>query len=360
MKSPEQRFRLFLIAFWIAPALIGTFGFYLVPSRLNPDLSLGALLLSQLAMWGTWAIWSLIIWTVGSRVPFERGRFLRAVAVYVPLGIAIMVVQIFVQAELAIAFGIGERRGIESTVVIGVRSYGDVYLVMLCAIIGTQVAFRWYANWQAQRVIAARMGEDLAQAQLRALQAQLNPHFLFNALNSVVTLIGRDPELAQRTVVRLADLLRATLRTGDAQEVALQQELELTRRYLEIEEVRFADRLTVKWHVPERLNAVVPAFALQPLVENALIHGIGRLSGAGVLSIHAERENEQTVLTVRDNGPGPANAAPSNGAGVGMANLRARLERLYSGGASLALHELETGGAEAVLRVPFRSVSELD
>lgn len=131
---------------------------------------------------------------------------------------------------------------------------------------------------------------------------------MFNALSSVVTLIGRDPELAQRTVVRLADVLRATLRTGDAQEVALQQEIELTRRYLEIEEVRFADRLTVKWHVPERLNAMVPAFALQPLVENALIHG----------------------------------------------------KRLYSGNASLALHELETGGAEAVLRVPFRAVGDRD
>lgn len=361
--NPERRFRLFLVAFWIAPALIGTLGFHLVPSRLNPDLSLGALLLAQLLMWGLWGFWSLVIWTVGNRVPFEWEHVGRAIAVYVPLGVAIICVQIFVQAELSIAFGLGERRGIESTFVIGIRSYGDVYLVMLSAIIGTQVAFRWYANWQAQRLVAARMGEDLAQAQLRALQAQLNPHFLFNALNSVVTLIGREPALAQRTVVRLADLLRATLRTGDAQEVALQQELELTRRYLEIEEVRFADRLTVEWHIPDRLNAVVPAFALQPLVENALIHGIGRLSGPGVLSIHAERtgeHGEHVVLTVRDNGPGPAHAAPSQGAGVGLANLRARVERLYSGGASLTLHAREGGGAEAVLRVPFRAVPVTD
>ena len=216
------------------------------------------------------------------------------------------------------------------------------------------MAVRWYANWQAQRLIAARMGEDLAQAQLRALQAQLNPHFLFNALNSVVVLIGRDPPLAQRTVVRLADLLRATLRAGESQEIPLSQELEVTRRYLEIEQVRFADRLTVEWQVDEQLEAAVPAFALQPLVENALLHGIAQRPGAGTLSIHAERDGGDVVLRVCDDGPGPMAASRSNGAGVGLANLRARLERLYGDAASLRLHPRETGGAEAVLRVPFR------
>ncbi len=353
--NPERRFRLFLLAFWVVPALVGTLGFRLVPSRLNPDLSLGALLLSQLGMWGSWSVWSMLIWAIGNRVPFERGRMLRAVAVHIPLGIAIVTLQILLQSELSIAFGIGERRGLESTIVIGVRSYGDMFVVLFCAIVGAQVAFRWYANWQAQRVIAARMGEDLAQAQLRALQAQLNPHFLFNALNSVVALIGRDPALAQRTVVRLADLLRATLRTGDAQEVALAQELEVTRRYLEIEQVRFADRLTVQWDVADDIESVVPAFALQPLVENALLHGVARLSGPGTLSISAQRVANDVVLRVCDNGPGLLSPSRSSGAGVGLANLRARLERLHGDAASLALLARESGGAEAVLRVPFRS-----
>jgi two-component sensor histidine kinase len=356
--NPERRFRLFLLAFWIVPALVGTLGFQLVPSRLNPDLSLGGLLLSQLGMWGTWSIWSMLTWSVGNRVPFDRGHLTRAFAVHVPLGVAIVIMQILLQAELSVAFGLSERRGLESTIVVGVRSYGDVFVVLFCAVVGAQVAFRWYANWQAQRIIAARMGEDLAQAQLRALQAQLNPHFLFNALNSVVTLIGRDPALAQRTVVRLADLLRATLRTGDSQEVALTQEIELTRRYLDIEQVRFADRLSVRWEIAEHLDAMVPAFALQPLVENALVHGIARLSGPGTLSISASRQADEIVLRVCDNGPGPdAPARASNGAGVGLANLRARLERLYGDAASLALQVRNGGGTEVVLRVPFRAVS---
>jgi hypothetical protein len=355
--NPERRFRLFLLAFWVVPALVGTLGFRLVPSRLNPDLSLGALLVAQLGMWGAWSIWSMVIWAVGNRAPFERGRVLQAIAVHVPLGIVIVTLQILLQAELSILFGIGERRGLESTIVIGVRSYGDTFVVLFCAIVGAQIAFRWYTNWQAQRLIAARMGADLAQAQLRALQAQLNPHFLFNALNSVVALIGRDPALAQRTVVRLADLLRATLRAGDTQEVALAQEIEVTRRYLEIELVRFADRLTVRWDVAENIDAVVPAFALQPLVENALLHGIAQLAGRGTLSISAGREADVVVLRVCDNGPGPLAPSRSNGAGVGLTNLRARLERLYGDAASLALQARDGGGAEAVLRVPFRSAA---
>jgi hypothetical protein len=357
--NPERRFRLFLLTFWIVPALVGTLGFRLVPSRLNPDLSLGALLLSQLGMWGTWSIWSMLLWAVGNRVPFERGHIWRAFAIHVPLGVVIVILQILLQAELSIAFGLSERRGLESTIVIGVRSYGDMFVVLFCAIVGAQVAFRWYANWQAQRVIAARMGEDLAQAQLRALQAQLNPHFLFNALNSVVTLIGRDPALAQRTVVRLADLLRATLRAGDTQELPLAQELEVTRRYLDIEQVRFADRLTVQWDIAHDVDAVVPAFALQPLVENALVHGIAQLARPGVLRISASRDQGDVVLRVSDNGPGPFAKSRSNGAGVGLNNLRARLDRLYGDAASLVLHTADGGaedtGTEAVLRLPFRA-----
>ena len=356
--TPEPRLRYLLLGFWIVPALVGTLGFQLVPSRLNPELGVGALLVSQVGMWGMWGIWSIVIWAVGDRVPFERPHLMRAFVTHVPLGVFIVVAQILLQSELSIAFGLSERRGLESTIVIGVRSYGDVFVVLFCAIVGAQIAFRWYANWQAQRIVTARMGEDLAQAQLRALQAQLNPHFLFNALNSVVTLIGRDPALAQRTIVRLADLLRATLHAGDAQEVALSKELELTRRYLDIEQVRFADRLSVRWELDEMIDAVVPAFALQPLVENALVHGIARLPGAGTVAISAHRDASDLVLRVCDNGPGPNTTLPaSNGAGVGLANLRARLERLYGDTASLTLQPRAEGGAEAELRIPFRAAA---
>jgi sensor histidine kinase YesM len=350
-----------LLLFWLVPAFMGTIGFRLVPSRLNPTLSTGAILLSQLGMWGGWALWTALTWMVGDRVPYRAGHRVRFAVVHLLLGMAIIGMQIFLQAAVSTAFGLSERRGFESTLVLGIRSYGDVYVVVYVAIVVSQLATRLYSQWQAERVAAARMSEDLAQAHLRALQAQLNPHFLFNALNSIVTLIGRDPALAQQLVVRLADLLRTTLRTDQAQEVTLAQELEFTRRYLDIEQVRFADRLTVSW--PASVPAArLPAFALQPLVENALLHGIARQSGPGMLSIRAAQEGDMLVLRVRDSGPGlaprassPA-AAASMGAGTGLSNLRARITRRYGERASLVLHDLHDlhgAGVEAELRVPF-------
>lgn len=347
------RVRTALLGFWLLPTIIGTIGFHLVPSRLNPSLPTAALFLSQFVMWGAWGLWTAVIWYVGDRVPFRAGERLRAFVVHLLLAALIVFVQIFVYAKTSVAFGLDEPRGFESTLVIGIRSNGDVFLVIFCAIVVAQMAMRWYDEWQAERVLAARMGEDLAQAQLRALQAQLNPHFLFNALNSIVTLIGRDPAMAQQLVVRLADLLRATLRAGDGQVIPLAQELEFTRRYLDIELVRFADRLRVEWPSGVVPAAMVPAFALQPLVENALLHGIARQTGAGMVSISTSREENHLVLRVTDTGPGLSADTTSSGAGTGLLNLRARLSRLYGEDAVLRVQDGATGGVEAVLRLPF-------
>ncbi|MCA0375773.1 MAG: histidine kinase [Gemmatimonadetes bacterium] len=355
----EWRLRAWLLLFWFVPATMGTLGFVLVPSRLNPTLSVVSLFAAQVLIWSLWAVHTLVLWWVGDRLPWRPGSRLRAGGAYLALGVVVVVVQIFWQAICGTAFGIAERRGFESTLVIGLRSNGDYFVVIYCAVVVAQLATRWYAQWQAERIEAARLGEDLAQAHLRALQAQLNPHFLFNALNSIVTLIGRDPALAQQLVVRLADLLRATLKAGELQEVPLAQELEVTRRYLDIEQVRFADRLRVVWpHDPPA--ALVPAFALQPLVENALLHGIARQAGPGVIDIGARiapaAEGDQLVLTVRDTGPGLRAPSASRGTGTGLANLRARLARLYGDASLLALHDRAEGGTEAVLRLPLRVV----
>jgi len=345
--KPAFRARLVLLAFWVVPALVATVGLRLVPSRLNPGLTVWQSLASQLLMWLAWGGWSLLIAAVGTRFPFHRGAMVRAFAAHLPLCVLVIAGQILVVNGVSLAFGMSEPRGLVSTLVIGVRLYADLFTVIFWAIVLVQVSFRWYA-------LSARLGQDLAVAQLRALQSQLNPHFLFNALNSVVTLIGKDPPLAQRTVVRLADLLRATLRAGEAQEVTLQQELELTTRYLEIEQVRFADRLSVEWDIAETGPVLVPAFGLQPLVENAVLHGIGPRPGPGRLVIRARRDGDSLVLTVEDNGAGPGGGPGKAGGGVGLTNLRARLSRLYGDAARLELAERPVGGAIASLRLPRR------
>lgn len=358
----EWKLRGMLLLFWLVPTTMGTLGFVLVPSRLNPTISIGALFVAQSLIWSLWAAVTLLLWWVGDRLPWREGGRVRATLAYIAIGVVVVVAHIFWQSLWAVAFGIGEKRGIESTLVIGLRVTGDYFVVIYCAVVVAQLAVRWYMQWQAEKLAAARLGEDLAQAHLRALQAQLNPHFLFNALNSIVTLIGRDPALAQTLVVRLADLLRATLKAGELQEVPLAQELEVTRRYLDIEQVRFADRLRVTWpdDVP---NALVPAFALQPLVENALLHGIARQSIPGEVAITTRTSpaanGDQLVLTVRDTGPGLRSTSTSpRGTGTGLANLRARLSRLYGDGAVLALHERAEGGVEAVLRLPLRAAAD--
>ena len=349
--------RLVLLAFWILPALVATLGFKLVPSRANPDLSMVQSFAGQFVIWFSWGLWSLVILAAGDRFPFQRGRIGRAILAYALLYLVVVSIQIFLVTEVSIQSGLVPRRGLESTIILGIRQFGDIFTVIFWAIVGAQVAFNGHTAWRTEVARASQLGQDLAQAQLAALQSQLNPHFLFNALNSVVTLIGREPAAAQRMVVRLADLLRGTLRVGAAQEIPLDQEVDVTGRYLEIEQVRFADRLRVSWEIEPGLgDAALPAFALQPLVENAIVHGVARKADAGAVTIRVARRGGDLELMVQDDGPGP-NAIPATpGAGVGLANLRSRLERLYRGAGGLTLESAPGGGALATLRVPYRKL----
>lgn len=356
-ERPQPRFlRLLLVGFWLLPAAVATLGLRLVPSRLNPDLTFVEILVAQLLIWLPWALWSQLVVLVGDRVPLERGTVLRALAAHALLSPVVIALQILVIWSVTVSFGMNEARGLESMIVIGIRQYGDLLIVVYWAVVGAHASIRWHERWQEQAVVAARLREDVAQASLQALRAQVNPHFLFNSLNAVVTLIGRDPTRAQEMLVRISELLRATLTSGDTQETTLAQEVELTARYLEIEQVRFADRLTVEWDVDPSLSThKVPAFALQPLVENSLKHAMGQRRRPGVVRIIARAEKGGICLIVRDDGPdGPAAEQPAARSGAGMAvkNLRSRLERLYGTDATLTLRPREEGGMDAVVFIP--------
>jgi hypothetical protein len=343
-----------LFAFWLLPAIVATMGFSLVPSRLRPDMPLATTFLSQALVWLAWGGWSLLVFAVGRRFPFERGRIGAALAAHVPLSFVVIAGQIVLVNAVSRAFGLTELQGLESVLAVGVRVYGDLFFVVFWGIVGAHMGYRWYARWQEQAVRAARLDQDLAVSHLRALQSQLNPHFLFNALNSVVTLIGKDPAAAQDMVVRLADLLRATLGAGEAQEVPLARELEFTARYLDIERIRFGERLEVEWTIAHEGEPLVPAFGLQPLVENAIVHGIAQRVAGGKVAIGAARRGDTLMLTVVDSGVGPRGGAQRAGAGVGLANLRARLERLYGDAARLDFESDPTGFTRATLVVPWR------
>jgi signal transduction histidine kinase len=346
--------RLVLILGWIVPGMVASAGMVVVPSRLNPDLSFVEIVVSQLAVWLPWAGWSWLVAAVSDRWPMARDRVWRALAVHIPLCVIVVTGQILVVDRVSRAFGVVPERALDSILAYGLRSYGDLFTVIYWAIVGAHAAIRWHEAWRAEAVRAAQLTSDLAQAQLAALRAQLHPHFLFNALNAVVALVGEDPAAARRVTVRLAELLRATLAATERTTLPLREELELTGRYLEIEQVRFGPRLVVEWTVdPALLDVDVPAFVLQPLVENALTHAVAPRAGGGRVSIQAARDGERLQLTVCDDGPGPREHAPTAGSGTGLRNLRDRLARLHGSRASLLLERVAGGGARARVSLPL-------
>jgi two-component system, LytTR family, sensor kinase len=232
-------------------------------------------------------------------------------------------------------------------------AYLAMDFVIYSAIVGAYYALDYRRQLRQREMAASQLQASLSQARLQALRAQLNPHFLFNTLNaiSVLALKGQGEAVAQ-TLSQLSELLRLSLDAGLPQEVPLEEELEFTDRYLAIQRIRFADRLTVARTVdPDTLGALVPSLLLQPLVENAVMHGVGLQPGPGRIEIHAVKCGDRLRIQVVDSGPGFP-AADARREGIGLANTRARLEQLYP-----ADYRLDTGGdngARVAIDLPFR------
>ncbi|NUS98382.1 MAG: histidine kinase [Gemmatimonadaceae bacterium] len=234
-----------------------------------------------------------------------------------------------------------------------------VYVVVLGAGLARNYLVRHRARLEETRRLqaeAAQLQAQLADARLNALRTQLNPHFLFNTLNAISTLVEQDPRGVRRMIARLGDLLRHTLDEGDEQEIPLARELEMLRRYLEIMEVRFQGNLYVSVDADVSLDdALVPNLVLQPLVENAFRHGLASVRTTGRVEVRAARDAGDLVLTVRDNGAGPAKDARE---GVGLTNTRARLAQLYGARQRLTLRAGEAGGAVVEVRLPYHTAAE--
>jgi len=214
-----------------------------------------------------------------------------------------------------------------------------------------------YHELRARELRSAQLEGKLAKAQLSMLKMQLQPHFLFNTLNAVSALTRDHPEAAEDMLVRLSDLLRRTLDNDAEQEVPLRAELEFLGQYLEIEQVRFADRLKVHLEpAAETLDALVPNMFLQPLVENALRHGIGRKAQGGSLEMRSWRDADDLMVSVRDTGPGfPSGGEAFVAEGIGLSNTRSRLQHLHPGKHNISFTNAPEGGALVTLRIPFRT-----
>jgi LytS/YehU family sensor histidine kinase len=203
---------------------------------------------------------------------------------------------------------------------------------------------------------ASQLETRLVEAQLKTLQQQLHPHFLFNTLHAISALMHRDVNAADRTLVRLSDLLRMTLEGLGQQEVSLKSELEFLSKYLEIERTRFADRLLVRFDVqPEALDTFVPTLLLQPLVENAIKHGIAKKAGPGHIDITAKRDHDKLWIEVRDDGVGLSDTAlDALQKGIGVSTTRARLQHQFGADYRFEFHRL-TQGVAVVVALPWRT-----
>jgi len=236
--------------------------------------------------------------------------------------------------------------------------YGAVYnaFTMLAWSV-LYIGIRYYAALQAERERSLKAEAAAHQAQLEALRYQINPHFLFNALNAVSTLVTeRRNDEASRMLARVSDFLRLTLTAPVRDEVALADEVDYVRQYLEIERVRFGERLRTEFDLaPDVWEAAVPAFVLQPLIENAVRHAIAPREAGGAITLEAHRSGEMLHVSIVDDGPGVRDEPQGNGTGrIGLTNTRDRLRQLYGDRGRLQLVSVPGGGTRATIEIPFR------
>jgi signal transduction histidine kinase len=220
-------------------------------------------------------------------------------------------------------------------------------------LVGLYYGYDYYTQFKSQKIKAARLETQLAQAQLNALKMQLHPHFLFNTMHAISSLMEEDVKSAQRMITKLSDLLRITLDNSGVQTVSLKQELDFLKGYLEIQQTRFHDRLNIQYRVDNStLNAEVPNLILQPLVENAIKHGISPQSEGGSIEIFSGSENRMLILKVSDNGKGNGNKNVVEG--IGMKNIRERLDQLYGDNYSMELSSENGRGFSVTIKIPFK------
>jgi two-component sensor histidine kinase len=355
-------FKLFLaFACWTTLAFVFASQSYIYGIVTGEEKDWSRVFFWTLTDWYLWALLSPAIFLLARRFIFERESWRLALAVHVFAAVGFSLLHILLQATVQAFCGWSPAGGKEIVSVFAFLLTKKILLDLLtyAGIVAVSHAAFYYRRYHEREA-------QLARARLQTLQMQLQPHFLFNTLNTISELVHRDPKSADRTIVRLGDLLRSALETENSPEITLRQELEFLEKYLEIEKTRFHDRLTINFVVkPEVLDACLPSMILQPLVENAVRHGINSRPGAGMIEIRAGRVGTNLELKVSDDGAGLIESSAAsdneNGSpreGIGLSNTRKRLQQLYGEQQKLVLRQSAAGGLEVSVKIPFRACYE--
>lgn len=366
---PDRRVRIRpFIIFAVATALtfFSSFqAFYFVSTFTSEPAPWPVLFVLNLGYWYSWALLSPIVLWLSWRFPLEKATWHLSLPTHV-IGVFLVTtahIAMSVATRMLTYWAMGDTSGswrIEAQRMFFLNF--DWEMMTYWAIVGLSHSLVYQREAQARALNASHLETRLVEAQLQSLQRQLQPHFLFNTLNTISALMHRDVEAADAMIARLSDLLRISLQTTGVQEVPLKDELDFLAKYLEIEQTRFRDRLTVVFDVaPDTLDALVPNLILQPLVENAIKHGIGPRPSPGTITIRSRLVGQTVELNVQDDGVGMSAARLSDfNRGVGLSNTRSRLEHLYG-----SLHRFEfrrpgTGGLLVSIVIPLASVDDED
>ncbi len=307
--------------------------------------------------WNLWVLFVPLVLRLVRRFPLERGTGRWKIVMFAVAGISIALARAVIPVVIHF-FVIYNSRFLRSYLS---NKYYDLISDFLVALVVFGLVFtfgqalNYYKQYRENELKASRLAAQLAQSQLQALKMQIHPHFLFNTLNAISSLQLEDTKAAQKMTARLGDFLRLTLENAGTQEVTLKREIEFLNCYLDIQRVRFGNRLTTTFQIePESLDALLPNLILQPIVENAFQHGISQRIGPGNITVTAKRRGKSLVLHVQDNGPGLARHEASNARqGVGLANTRARLEQFYGPACNFELANAPEGGVVVTMEIPF-------
>jgi signal transduction histidine kinase len=314
--------------------------------------------------WYAWALLAPVAMWLAHRVRIERQNWYRALAIHFMAAVAFAEVHIVAQEAFRRGLMMYNGRTPAVAFLWRLRSamiqYMDWEMMTYWAIVGLAFAVTYYSEAQDRAVAAAKLETKLVETQLQTLQSQLHPHFLFNTLHAISTLMHSNVDQADRMLSRLGELLRMTLDNVGQQEVPLKDELDFLERYLQIEQTRFRDRLTVKFDInPETLDGLVPWMSLQPLVENSIKHGISPQPGPGTIEVRSRRERERLVLEVLDDGKGlTQDALSALQSGIGLSTTRARLHHLFGRDYQFEFHRRPKGVMVRVV-IPWRTEAML-
>ncbi|HKP45257.1 MAG TPA: histidine kinase [Pyrinomonadaceae bacterium] len=362
-RTPVWRRRLLRLALiwgvWTFIGIVFTLQSYFTALRSQQPMTMLDSAYLQFTWSYLWALFTPLVLLAAAKIPFERNNWIQASALHVPisLGLSIIVTAIghvFVWYHFGREMGRSFSFSRMTSFVVSNFSEG-VGIYMLIALFSYVLSY--YRRFRESQLKTFQLEAQLSNAQLQALKMQLQPHFLFNTLHSISALMSKDSEAARKMITRLGDFLRLTLENSGTQEVTLEQELAFLQCYLEIQRIRFQDRLTTEVNVSEEtLDAKVPNLILQPIVENAIRHGIAPRSSPGLIEIHTERHNSTLRIQVRDNGPGLSDHRKSERVfkkGLGLANTEKRLEQLYGAEHLFDIGDDPRGGLLVTLEIPF-------